>query len=283
MDENKKQKLLDAIIKRAQSGEMGLDPFIKHTGNIRTDVDTAVNLQEEALGKLALEQFEGRVPNKGASQKEIQNFLEGIREQYIPDVAAKIKVNPELKQQGIFDPSIGRRGEIEINPRWSKEQVTGTMLHEGLHARDYNLDDYGDLYDLKKSDVKSKLGKLAPDLVGPSGKITDPKKLSSLVASMDINDVKEALMEGHHGLQRGGTISNVNLKRLLKGMPLLGAGAALLMNPEDASAAVPGLSEADTVGESPEEEAALIGEIEGYKGYQKSPAKMDRLKKLMGR
>lgn len=281
MDEKQKQKLLDTIIKRAQSGEMGLDPFIKHTGNIKRDVNTAVNLQEEALGKLALEQFQGKVPNKGASEKEVQDFLQGLKSQYLPDVKSDIKVDQNLKAQGLFTP--GGKGLIEINPKWTKEQVTGTMLHEGLHARDYNLDDYGDLYDLKKSDIKSKLGKLAPDLVDESGKITDPKKLSALTASMDINDVKEALMEGHHGLKRGGTISNVNLQRMLKGLPLLGVGAALLMNPEDASAAVPGLSEAEAVGESPEEEAALIGEIEGYKGYQKSPAKMDRLKKLMGR
>jgi hypothetical protein len=104
--------------------------------------------------------------------------------------------------------------------------------------------------------------------------------MRELVKSADINDLKELLLKGHHGLKRGATVAQANLPRLLKGMPVLGVAAALLS--QDASAAVPGLSEADDVGESAEEEKQLLAEDKARKSYNKSPAKMARLRKLMG-
>ena len=97
-----------------------------------------------------------------------------------------------------------------------------------------------------------------------------------------IQNLKELLLKGHHGLKRGATIAQANIPRLLKGLPVLGAAGAALLS-QDASAASPLLSEAGDVGESPEEEKQLIAEIESHKAYNKSPAKLDRLRKLMSR
>ena len=69
---------------------------------------------------------------------------------------------------------------------------------------------------------------------------------------------------------------------MLGAIPVVGAGASALMG-DDAMAAVPVLGEADSVGESSEDEAQLLAEIKAQKDYSNSPSRMDRLKSLIGR
>ena len=275
-----KKEDIDKYLKRAQSGDYSLDDIIPRSSNVIKDVEKARNFQEDALGRLLLEQYKGKVPDSKASESQVLDLIEGLREQYLPDVKSEIRSNIVMPEQGLYTP---QENLIEINPRkMNRDTVAGTLAHEGLHARDLRKGDYGDLYNLESGPSFNKgLSKLDKSIVDSKGRILDSKKAKELVKSTDLSDLVEATMEGHHGLKRGGTIGKVNIGRLLKGLPLLGAGAALLMNPEDASAAVPGLSEAETIGESPEEEAALLGEIQGYKDYQKSPARMDKLRSLI--
>lgn len=65
----------------------------------------------------------------------------------------------------------------------------------------------------------------------------------------------------------------------LKSIPVLGSLAALA-TAEDASAAIPLLDTADSVGMSPEDENQLIAETQGRMDYQDSQAKQDRLAAL---
>ena len=65
----------------------------------------------------------------------------------------------------------------------------------------------------------------------------------------------------------------------LKSVPILGSLAALA-TAEDASAAIPLLDTADSVGMSPEDENQFLAETQGRMDYQDSPAKQDRLAAL---
>ena len=281
MASKENQRILDAILKNAEKGEFDLDPYIKRSGNPIQDVYSANNLQEGALGKLTLDQFKGKVPNKGAGSSELQDFAHGLTEQFTPDIKKIIQIDPSLKEYGEFNPSTDK---IKLNPRQSSEDFASTVLHENLHARDLKNKDYGNMVGRLQPgpELNKKLKSLAPGLVNETGEVLDPSNLRQLVKSADINDLKELLLKGHHGLKRGATIAQANIPRLLKGLPVLGAAGAALLS-QDASAASPLLSEAGDVGESPEEEKQLIAEIESHKAYNKSPAKLDRLRKLMSR
>jgi hypothetical protein len=278
VDEAQRKLILDAIRKNAEKGEFDLDPYMKRSGNFIDDSYRANNLQEQALGSAALEQFKGKIPNKGSSSAQMTDFAHELTNQFTPDVKKIIQIDPSMKDFGVFDPS---RGKITLNPKGTTEDFASTVLHENLHARDFANKDYGDTDELLPGPkTNKKLKSLSTDLVDDMGRILDPKKMRELVKSADINDLKELLLKGHHGLKRGATVAQANLPRLLKGMPVLGVAAALLS--QDASAAVPGLSEADDVGESAEEEKQLLAEDKARKSYNKSPAKMARLRKLMG-
>ena len=214
-----KKKALELYLKRAQSGQMELDPFISRTGDLASDIYRGRDFQEEAMGKLALEQFKGKVPGAKASEAQVQDLLEGLRDQFLPDVDSEIRTNPLLESLGIYTP---KDDVIEVNPlKRNASQTTGDFIHEGLHSRDLKWGDYGDINNIKSGPQTNKaLAKLNPDMVDSMGRILDPKKAKELIKTTDLNDLKELLLEGHHGLKRGGTVGNVNLQRLLKGLPL---------------------------------------------------------------
>jgi len=267
---------LDELLKRIQSDEYKLDDLVGRTDNYANDTLRARNLEEKALGKLMLEQYKGKVPNTPDA-----DFLEGLREQFLPDVKSKIELGDIPGAGGLYSPS---RDLIKVSPNQSLENITSALAHEGLHSRDLKAKDYGDVYDLTSgSSVNKSLRQIAPDLISESGLVKKPADLLAKIKGTDIDEIKEALLKGHHGLKRGATAAKANLPRLIKGLPLLGAGAAMLMNPEDASAAVPFLNEAEDVGESREEEGVMLAEDKARKDYKKSPAKLDRLQKLLNR
>lgn len=281
------KSILEKILKNAESGEFGLDEFVPRSNDLINDSIIANNLQEKALGQLMLDQYKGKIPNQKTSLTELRDFAEGLREQFTPDVKSKIEVPMQLdKVTGLYSPS---KDLIQIAAKQSKEDFASALAHEALHGRDYKANDYGDLYKLKPgidTNVRLKELKGASDLITDKGKVLDVNKMKDIIKNTDIDDIKEAMMKGHHGLKRGATIAKANLPRLLKGLPLLGVGAAALMNPNDASAAVPLLNEAENVGESPEQEAQLLEEINKYKAenaYANSPARLDRLRKTLGR
>jgi hypothetical protein len=281
MDPAEKKRILDAILKNAGQGEFGLDSFMQRDPNPIKDIYKANNLQESAMGKLALEQFKGKIPNVRTNQNELQDFAEGLREQFLPDVKSKIEIAPGMEGYGSFSP---KKDLIQLNPKRSATDFSADLLHEGLHSRDLKANDYGSIgRDLAPGkSLNMKLKSLAPELVDEAGNILDVNKMKQLIKSADINDLKEILLKGHHGLKRGATVAQANIPRLLKGLPVLGAAGAALLS-QDASAAVPLLNEADEVGESPADERQMLAEIEAKKAYNKSPAKLARLQALMGR
>jgi hypothetical protein len=229
MDPAEKKRILDTILKNAGQGEFGLDSVMQRDANPIKDIYKANNLQESAMGKLALEQFKGKVPNVRTNKNELQDFAEGLREQFTPDVKSKIEIAPGLDSYGSYSP---KKDLIQLNPKRSATDFTADLLHEGLHSRDLKANDYGSIgSDLAPGkSLNMKLKSLAPELVDE----------------------------------------------------VLGAAGAALLS-QDAAAGVPLLNEAESIGESPEEESQLLAEIEAKKAYNKSPAKLARLQALMGR
>jgi|GEM_PF-7131371 hypothetical protein len=266
MEDNKKnlKDAISKIIKNAQSGEFGLEGISPRTGNFIDDAYIANNLQERALGELMLEQYKGKVPGKKTSLNELRDFAEGLREQFSPDVKSLIQIQPEYDTMGSFTPS---KDLIELKARQSPQDFASTLAHEALHSRDLRNKDYGDLVSVEPGQRTNKALRAlegASDLVDETGKVLDPKKMRELVSSADINDIKEALLKGHHGLKRGATIAQANLPRILKGLPLksivgvLGGAASLAAEAAD--------SEEEG---SASEQAALLREIDAQKQMKK--------------
>ena len=65
------------------------------------------------------------------------------------------------------------------------------------------------------------------------------------------------------------------VKSFAGAIPIFGTGLAAILSPEDASAAIPILDQAESVGETPEMENMLIAESQARKDYQQSPAARD--------
>lgn len=309
MDEAEKKRILDSIKKNAEKGNFDLDPYIKRSGFPIKDVQSAANLQEAAMGSSALEQFKGRIPNRGEN---MQNFMEQFRDQFVPKSKAPISIDSKIPDMGEFDP---KTGLIKIKPHASLDDLAGSLIHEPLHEVDLANKDYGDLYKQKSGPSFNKvIAKINPELVDQFGNITNIKKAKELIKSIDINDLKELLLEGHHGLKRGATIAQANLPRILKGLPALGiAGVALSGDPAVAAEELVGqaaglaapiaakigagsiagpvglaaLAAQQVLGPKEsgniEEERMMLAEDKARKSYNKSPAKMARLRKLMGR
>ena len=207
MASKENQRILDAILKNAEKGEFDLDPYIKRSGNPIQDVYSANNLQEGALGKLTLDQFKGKVPNKGAGSSELQDFAHGLTEQFTPDIKKIIQIDPSLKEYGEFNPSTDK---IKLNPRQSSEDFASTVLHENLHARDLKNKDYGNMVGRLQPgpELNKKLKSLAPGLVNETGEVLDPSNLRQLVKSADINDLKEVNKKGH-------TVGDEHIKNII--------------------------------------------------------------------
>jgi hypothetical protein len=79
-------------------------------------------------------------------------------------------------------------------------------------------------------------------------------------------------------------------KKIAGIIPLAGAGMAAMsgdpaMAAEELAADLPGgeALRSEAAGMSPEEEAMMLAEIDAQKAYAKSPARMDRLRALMGK
>lgn len=80
-------------------------------------------------------------------------------------------------------------------------------------------------------------------------------------------------------------ISNTKGAKIFRAIPLIGSalGAYSALNSEDASAAIPLLNEAESVGMNPEDEAIMLAERDALVNYKNSPARFARTKKLLGK
>lgn len=125
--------------------------------------------------------------------------------------------------------------------------------------------------ELDKDILKVKGGSTGADLTEP---ITRIKNTTEKIQTK----VPQKLLSGDEFTEKIARLRALKkaAKSGLKALPIVGSVASLAMNPEDASAAIPGLDSAESVGESPEQEDMMLSETKARMDYEDSPAKRDR-------
>ena len=76
-----------------------------------------------------------------------------------------------------------------------------------------------------------------------------------------------------------------NKSKILKSLPLIGTalGAYAALDSGDVMAAVPGLDSAEDVGESAMDEKQMLAEHDARVNYDQSPARFDKIRKMLGK
>ena len=234
MSEEKK-RALSRILKNAEKGIFDMDEFVKRTPQYIDDSNASAALQEDALSKLSLEQYKGRVPNQSDSPSKRLDFMEGLREQFMPESKAKLELATQPKGQvANYYPD---RDLVSIDPKRPIDQLPGDLFHDLGHGVDLKKGDYGDINKIISGpQSNSRLAELFPDEFDIKGNAKNPRSLLNKIKSTDIGAIQEVLQKGHHGLKRGATFGKANLPKLLKGLTvsslagvgLKGLGAASL-------------------------------------------------------
>lgn len=258
MDKLRKQSL-EQFSKSVEEGLPFAEDFIKKSSDIEDNALLARNLSEQALAQQVLKNTGVPIPNKVN-----EDFLAQIMKERYPEMEPNIRLS-DVGGAGEYG-----KGQIDLNKYLAKNQpienTVGTMLHEAGHQYD-------------------------DQILGQTGKNLDLKTLRDLKASgMDLKNadpaqVYEMYAKGHHSnipnLREGsfglGALKSYLKSGTFKALPLVGpaVGVAAALDSGDASAAVPVLGEADSVGESPEEEKMMLNEISARKNYDNSPAAAD--------
>lgn len=138
------------------------------------------------------------------------------------------------------------------------------------------------------TEPRTKIAGAAPkiDTIGEALPKTDIKNFK---AQMDERNLKQIIKATYKdAIRRNDTQLMGKLQILakkmgksgLKALPLVGPAVGLALNPEDASAAIPGLDMAEGVGMAPEAEDMMLAETQARLDYEKSPARLARLEAL---
>lgn len=163
-----------------------------------------------------------------------------------------------------------------------------------MDKKDKELEFLRGLDKLRASDVKSPdyVSPLEQDVMKVKGSKPEKELIQRISSGTDKIDTKQI------GKVISGSDFQSKIQSLLKGggkkalgvLPMAGAiGAALQGDPamaaEELVMDLPGAEaiRSDSAGMSPEDERLMLAEIEAQKAYDKSPARMDKLRKLLGK
>lgn len=276
MDNNQ----LDIIAKLIRDGadEEEISEFLSKG---RNNLDTAMkagNTFEKSLGRQYLKQTGVSVPNyKNASTDQLEKFSRDLLAEQNPEIKnTNVKVLPDLKDYGIYDPNTNTAGISKLKNK-DIEEYTGTLLHEGGHSYDQKKGLYlnKDSVDIDSFDKfkKSKLKNMG-------------LKRGSDLAKQESSVINEIIQAGHHANipdVREGTFGRANLLNIMKGkavksIPFIGpalVGGATMLTTGDASAAtqsaIPILNEADSLGpEADSLEATIEDPSKSYEQRRKA-------------
>lgn len=152
---------------------------------------------------------------------------------------------------------------------------------------------------LDKDVLRASGGSIGADLTEPVTKIKGTKKILTkepidMTSGVDFEkkmkdlDLKQKLKSSFAQAAKSGDEEMMSkLRKIaskfgkagssgLKAIPVIGAAAGLAMNPDDASAAIPILDSAESVGESPQTENQMLAETQSRMDYEESQASKDR-------
>lgn len=270
MDSKKLEELSRKFIERAESPEPKVTNW---GGSALGNAYLSRDISENLLADNVLKNTGIPIPSKYVTTSKFEDFLNRIMQERYPELSPDVNLKDLSKDEakGLYwrGQSIPSWIEIEKNLKKNPIEAVGTMLHEAGHQYDHKILNRG-----IGSEIRDELVNILDD--------RNPQY------------IYEQIAKGHHAEipdLREGSFGKGALKSFLKSgtfrqaagaLPLVGGLAAAGMS-EDASAAVPILGEAGPVGESVSDEFRELAEDKARKDYNKSPAKMDKLKKLMSR
>ena len=257
----KRTDLLEKYIKQMKEGIPFAEEYIKPNPDLRESALSARNLTEDALAHEVMKNTGIPIPDKGASRLKREDFLNRIANEIYPEFS-----NPDIS---LGDESSYYQGKTLVDAQGSTRRNVADALHEMGH----------------KYDVEH--------LKAPTDEILDEQGVRKLSKTMNLKDkdpleVYELISKNHHAKipnVREESFGLSNLKNVLKGAkirslvgPALGVGLGLATG-NDAMAAVPVLGDAEDVGSS-DDDFMMMGEVQGLKNYENSPARQDKLKAL---
>lgn len=240
MDRKKALESYISDIKDYGSTDSGL--LIPKRKDLRNSAFEARDLAEEALAHEVLKSTGVPIPSKGASQSQVENFLQDLSKERYPELGdVDLEIGENMAEtDGTYSPKTGKiRLDKEMVRKDPRKAVAG-LLHENAHKFDDRILNYS--------------GKEIDDA-------TFRKFRNMFKGQVDPTDVYETVARsaGHHAeipqLREGGSFGVAALKSMLKSgrfkslAPLLGGTAGL---------AVSGVSEAadtEAMGDATEQEA----------------------------
>lgn len=241
--------MLKKFLERAKRGDFSAADLISDDQGPFSQALTARNLSESALASEVLKNTGVPIPGKQASRLKQEDFLNRIMSEHYPELKdpnVHIMDLSDLKARGAYGPDI-KSGKkivgIDKKLVGKPEEMLGTGLHEFGHKYDDEI-----IKNVPNNEIlKSETGMKAVE-AARQGKRIDPIDL--------YEDVTSA---GHHAFlpdDRPGSFGLGALKSYLKSgkfksiaPPIIGGLTSAVMS-GDASAAIPGLGEADSVGSS---------------------------------
>lgn len=265
-----RKKALEEYAKSVGGGNPLAEDFVGRSENPLRDALRARNLAEESLAQKVLDNTGIPIPDKTARLSRKEDFLNQILQERYPE----LKPNVSFRE---MDGTVGEYegGKIFLNKDLANkrdiQQLTSDVLHEGAHGYDEAKDI---LPRVTQDDFNREMRKLKAS--GFDLKNADPAQVYEMIAKKHHAQIPD-LREGTFGL---GALKSYLKSGTFKALPIVGPaiGAAAALSSGDVSAAVPVLSEADSLGP---EKGSEDYEIENP---QANPAaRKAALKKLMGK
>lgn len=237
---NVRKKALEDFAKDVERGIPLAEDYIGKTGDVYDDALRARNLAEESLAQKLLDDTSIPIPDKTSPLSKKEDFLNQILQDKYPELKKQVQFKDMQGNLGLYD-----KGNIFLNKEIAKsrspQKLVADVVHEGGHAYD----------DVKKlvtpdqvEDFNKELRKLKAS--GFDLKNADPAQVYELIANKHHAQIPN-LREGTFGL---GALKSYLKSGTFKALPFVGPalGAAAAMSSGDASAAIPVLSEAESLG-----------------------------------
>lgn len=273
MEDRLYKKKLEDFSKDIGEGLTEAGDYIPKSSDLMENALEARNLSEDALAHQVLKNTGVPIPGKGATKSQVENFLNDLAKERYPELKnSKIGLENLSDAYGTFDP---KTGLIEVNKdlaRTSPLKTTSTVLHELGHKYDNDILNYKGGGGLANKDFR--LGKQA----GTITKQTDPLAIYEAAAKTHHAQIPK-LREGSYGF---GALKSLLKNGTFRGLAPLAIGAGLATSGDvSASDFIPGLDQAENVGESPEDENIMLAEDKARKNY--TEAKRKYLEGLRGK
>ena len=235
-----RKKALEDFAKDVEKGMPLAEEYVGKTDNPLIDALRARNLSEEALAQKVLENTGIPIPDQKATLSKKEDFLNQILKERYPEFEPGVKFQ---EMEGALGKYQG--GNILLNKELGKtrdiQKLTSDVLHEGAHK----YDETKNIVPLISSDDFNKeLRKLKAS--GFDLKNADPAQVYEMMAKTHHARIPD-LRQGTFGL---GALKSYLKSGTFKALPIVGPaiGAAAALSSGDVSAAVPVLSEADSLG-----------------------------------